>query len=34
MHVNQKAVEWAKEKGNQTVLDCGGRQDQIPHEML
>lgn len=34
MQINVLAAKYAKEKGKKVMLDCGGRDDHIPEELL
>ena len=34
MHINVLAAKFAYSKGKTVILDCGGRDDNIPNELL
>jgi hypothetical protein len=34
MNMNVLAAKYAKEKGKMVMLDCGGRDDDIPSELI
>jgi len=34
MHINLLAAKYATSKGKTVILDCGGRDDDIPDELL
>lgn len=34
MEINVLAAKYAKSKGKKVILDCGGRDDHIPTELL
>lgn len=34
MNMNVLTAQYAKEKGKMVMLDCGGRDDDIPSELI